>query len=365
MKIKAAVSREKNQIAVEEVEICTPGRGELRVKLVASGFCHTDESILQHMIPPPMAIVLGHEGAGIVESVGEGCNGFEVGDHVVMTFPSCGHCRHCDEGHPYACSGFVDEFFGSPSSGGGARLRDKEHDITAFFSQGSLATYAVVAARNAVKVDKSADLKALCAMGCGYQTGAGTVLNRIKPEPGSSIAIFGCGTVGLSAVMAAKISGCDPIIAVDIVPSRLQLAKELGATHVINSRESKSVPEDIRKLTVGEGVKYAVESAGPPMLIDIMLDSMQTRGTAVVASMHGDAEIPIKINIRLTTPCVTLAGLLEGGSNPPEFIPQLIEYYKQGRFPVEKLCSYYSFDRLGEAIEDARSGKAIKPVIVF
>lgn len=365
MKIQAAVSREKNKIAIEEVNICNPGPGELLVKLVASGYCHTDEGILQRMIPPPFDPVLGHEGAGIIEAVGDGCDGFAPGDHVIMTFPSCGHCHHCEDGHPYACSGFVEEFFGGPSTSGGPRLTDDKGELTAFFSQGSLATYSIVAARNAVKVPSDVDLKALCGMGCGFQTGAGTVLNRIKPEPGSSIVIFGCGTVGLCAMMAAKIAGCGTIIACDVVPSRLELALELGATHTVNSREHADVAARIREIAGGEGVDYAVESAGADVLMDIMLASMRPRGLAVVVSMHGDSEIPIKMDTRIMSPCVTLAGLLEGGSNPPVFIPQLIEYYKQGKFPVDKLCTYYKFEELEQAIEDSRTGKTIKPVIVF
>ncbi|MBQ8975320.1 MAG: alcohol dehydrogenase catalytic domain-containing protein, partial [Oscillospiraceae bacterium] len=221
MKIRAALAREKGKLTIEELNLEEPRLGEVVVKMVASGVCHTDSSTMEMFVPTKLPIVLGHEGVGVVEKVGEGVKTLKPGDHVIMSFPSCGCCEKCLEGHPYACDRSTELFFFGTYADGDTRITDDNGvKVGSLFGQGSFATYCVIDEHNAVKVDPEVDLKPLCSLGCGVQTGAGTVLNRMKPKPGDTMVVFGCGAVGISGIMAAKLAGCSTIIGVDIVPSR-------------------------------------------------------------------------------------------------------------------------------------------------
>lgn len=367
MKIKAAVCREKGALAIEEVELAAPKMGEILVKMVASGVCHTDASARNLFIPAILPMVLGHEGVGIVESVGEGVSEFVPGDKVIISFPYCGECEYCRSGHPYACEDSFPLFFHGKYKDGTTRITGADGtEIGSLFGQGSFGTYAVCDASSAVKVDVGIeDLKALCSLGCGVQTGAGAVLNRMAPRPGTTIAVFGCGAVGIAAIMAAKIAGCSTIIGIDIVPSRLQLALECGATDVINGKECADVPAEIRRLCDGKGAHFALEASGVPALGLQMLDSMRREGLAVIVSVMGDKTMPVLIENQIMSPSVTLAGIVEGGSNPKVFIPELVKYYKEGRLPVGKMANYYKFEDIEEAFEASHNGSVIKPVLVF
>ena len=367
MKIKAAVCREKGSLAIEEVELAAPKMGEILVKMVASGVCHTDSSARDLFIPATLPMVLGHEGVGIVESVGEGVSEFAPGDKVIISFPYCGECEACRIGHPYACEDSFHLFFHGKYKDGTTRVTGADGtEIGSLFGQGSFGTYAVCDASSAVKVDvEIEDLKALCSLGCGVQTGAGAVLNRMAPRPGTTFVVFGCGAVGIAAIMAAKIAGCSTIIGVDIVPSRLDLALECGATDVINGRECADVPAEIKRLCGGKGAHFALEASGVPALGLQMLDSMRREGLAVIVSVMGDKTMPVLIENQIMSPSVTLAGIVEGGSNPKVFIPELVKYYKEGRLPVGKMAKYYKFEDIEEAFEASHNGSVIKPVLVF
>jgi aryl-alcohol dehydrogenase len=363
MKIQAAVTREKGKFEMNTIELAAPKTGEVLVKLVASGVCHTDTAVLNQFLPVTFPMVLGHEGVGVVEAVGPGVAELKVGDHVILSFPSCGVCDKCHEGHPYVCDDSFQLFFGGVYKDGTKRLSDDGGEIAALFGQGSFANYAVVDERSAVRVDKDVDLKPLCSLGCGVQTGAGAVLNRMKPTPGSSIVVFGCGAVGMSGIMAAKIAGCSTIIAVDVVESRLNLAKELGATHVINGKQCNT-PEEVKRIT-GKGANYALEASGVPALAIQMLDSVAREGLAVIVSVTGDAQVPICLEGQLMSPSVTLAGVVEGGANPKTFIPLLVKFFKEGKLPVDKMCRYYQFDEIEQAFHDSHTGEVIKPILCF
>ena len=365
MEIRAVVSRGKGQFKVENLTLSAPGKGEVLVKLTACGICHTDEAMLNRETRPQVGFVMGHEGAGVVEAVGAECKEFAVGDHVILAFPSCGCCTPCQDGHPYACAQTPKLFFDGSSTEGKQKISDGTSDeIGVFFGQGSLSTYSVVSERNAVKVPKEADLREICGLACGLQTGSGTVLNRMEPKQGSSIAVFGCGAVGLSGVMAAKIAGCKTIIAVDLLQSRLDTALDCGATHVINGKDSELLTK-IMQITNGAGVNFVLEASGATVLYETILDSLSILGLCVVVGMTNGKIVPINTEGKLMHKCATLAGLLEGGSNPKEFIPKMVKYYMDGKFPLDKLVEFYPFDRIEEAFEDGRSGKTIKPVVVF
>ncbi len=365
MKIKAAVVREAGKLEIEELELGKPRFGEVLVKLTASGICHTDSSALFMQVPGKYPMVLGHEGVGIVQEIGPGVKSLQPGDRVIMSFPSCGCCEECLEGRPYACDQSTELFFHGIYADGDRRITDgKGEKVGALFGQGSLADHCIVAERNAVKVDPEVELKSLCSLACGAQTGAGAVLNRMKPDAGDAIAVFGCGAVGISAIMAAKLSGCGVIIGVDAVPSRLELAAECGATHVINGRECPDIAEEIRRLTGGKGVRFALEASGAPVLVPQMLAALRKEGLAVLVSfLSGPVELDA--TMLFVGPCISLAGTVEGASNPQLFIPKLVQFFKEGRLPVDRLANYYSFGEVGKAFEDSKNGSAIKPIILF
>lgn len=359
MKINAAITPAQGEHFVfHEVQLDKPGANELKIKIVATGVCHTD-AVARDLALTPYPAVFGHEGAGIVEEIGAGVKDFQVGDHVVMSFAHCGKCNNCLTGHPTVCSTFNELNFGGQMEDGTSRLHLDGKDLSNFFGQSSFGNFAIVNQRNAVKVDNSVDLKILGPLGCGIQTGAGTVLNRLKPEFGTSIAVYGCGAVGLSAIMAAKIVGCQNIIAVDVHDSRLELARSLGATHVFNGTKT-DVVEEIKKLTFG-GVMYAVETTGVPKVVKQSLNALKPLGTVAIVGVT--PEMSLDIHNDLMAEGKSMIGVIEGDSVPLVFIPKLIEYYKAGKFPFDKLIGFYDFKDIEKAFEDSKTGKTIKPIL--
>lgn len=361
MKITAAVVHEKGQpFQIEEVDLDPPKGGELLVRIVASGVCHTDEVAQLQFIPVPLPAVFGHEGCGIVEEAYKGVTDFKKGDRVVFSFGFCGHCENCLSAHQHACENFNALNFAGVMSDGTTRLSQDGVKISSFFGQSSFATHAVVNQDSTVKVDDDIDLALAGPMGCGIQTGAGAVLNRLRPEFGSSIAVFGCGTVGMSAIMAAKIAGCAQVIAVSGNPSSLVLAKELGATHAINRKETDDIVGRIKEITRG-GAHYAIDGSGVSDLVRKALACVRVMGTAVVLGVTGD--LTINVQQELMGEAKSLIGIVEGDAVPKLFIPELMEYYKAGRFPFDKLIKFYNFKDINQAFEDSHNGKAIKAVL--
>jgi aryl-alcohol dehydrogenase len=365
LKALAAVTHQAGQLSIEEVELAQPKVSEVLVKLIATGVCHTDAAGLHQFIPVALPAIFGHEGVGIVEEVGAGVETLKKGDRVIMSYPSCGTCSYCVSGHPYACDSLNQLFFEGTFKDGSKRFSQNGVEISSFFGQASFSTHTVVDARNAVKVDIDSDeeLANLCSLGCGVQTGAGAVLNGLTPEPGSSLVVFGAGGVGMAALMAAKIAGCSQIIAVDVVPSRLELALKIGATHAVNGKEVDAVAE-IKRITNG-GANYAVESSGVTALTLQALQSLRRLGKACVVSVTGPETIDLPIEANIMNPSVTLLGLTEGASNPQVFIPELVKYYKEGRLPVDKLTGFYDFKDIEKAFEDSHTGVTIKPILKF
>ncbi len=359
MQIKAAVTRQQNApFQLEEVELATPQASEVRVRIVATGVCHTD-AVARDLGISPYPIVLGHEGSGVVEAVGDQVSDLVPGDHVVLSFAHCGSCGNCLTGHPTVCDTFNELNFGGTADDGGHRLSQGGQALGTFFGQSSFATHAVVHQRNVVKVDPEVDLALLGPLGCGIQTGAGTVLNRLQPEFGSTLVVYGCGAVGLSAVMAAKIAGCQQIIAVDVHENRLALAQELGATAVLNGREVDTLAE-VRALT-GGGSHYAIETTGVPAVVRQSLQALRPLGTSAIVGVT--PEVTLDIHNDLMAEGKSMIGVIEGDAVPRVFIPQLVAYFKAGQFPFDKLVKFYDFDAINQAFEDSASGETIKPIL--
>jgi aryl-alcohol dehydrogenase len=361
MNIQAYVA-ENEQVSLKEVQLKDIDADEIIVKVVGTGLCHTDLNVLHSATPTPMPIVLGHEGAGIVEKVGSGVTGFEKGDHVVISFNYCGKCTNCLHGVPSACENFFQDNFGTSMELSESKIADGDRKVSNLFGQSSLATYCVSNVRNTVKIeDKDVDLALLGPLACGLQTGAGTILNKLKPGVNESVVIFGCGSVGLSAVMGAKLTNCQTIIAVDVHEERLDLAKELGATHVVNGRERDAV-QAIQEITNG-GAHYAIESSGVAPVVLQAIRSVRALGTIAVVGASGNLEF--HIHDELIPMNKTLVGVVEGQSVPKLFIPELIAYFKEGKFPFDKLVQKYEMTELEQAIRDMESGETIKPIILF
>ena len=362
MKIQAAVVHEVGQpFQIEEVELAEPKFGECLVKIVASGVCHTDEVAQHGQIPVPLPAVFGHEGCGVVEAVGPGVTDFQVGDRVGFSYGFCGKCENCLSAHQHARENFNAINFGGVMSDGTRRLSQNGQELSSFFGQSSFATYSVVNQSSMIKVeDPDIDLALVGPLGCGIQTGAGAVLNRLRPKFGSSLAVFGCGTVGMSAIMAARIAGCQTIIAVGGNPASLELARELGATHTINRKETEDIVAAIKDLTHG-GVHYAIDTTGVGDFVRKALASCRFMGTAVVLGATGD--LTINVQAELMGDAKSLIGIVEGDAVSKLFIPKLLEYYRAGQFPFDRLIKFYDFKDINQAFADSHSGKVIKAVL--
>lgn len=367
MKISAAVSRGEGAAPViEELEQEEPRVGELRVRLVATGICHTDlhEHPGRHS---PQPIVLGHEGAGVVEKLGEGVRGFDVGDHVILSGNSCGRCPSCLNNRPTYCDLAMPLCFGGKRLDGSTALSTNGSPVHShFFGQSSFASHAVVPERTAVKMDKDLPLEKLGPLGCGVITGAGGVIEALKVGFGDTIAVFGVGGVGLSAVMAARLVGARRIVAVDLVPERLELARELGATDAILASED-GVPGKIRAVT-GRGVDFTFNTTTVPDVHSWALEALAMNGTAgFVAAPRpdGSGQPWAPQMFAMLAGGRQLRGILGGDAHPGLFIPKLVEFWRQGKFPFDRMLTFYPFAEINRAFEDAHSGQAIKPVLLM
>jgi len=348
----------------EDVVLDDLAPSEVLVRIVATGLCHTDLAMVNGDIPSPYPIVLGHEGAGVVEQVGDNVTDVAVGDHVAASFASCGHCANCLTGREAYCLNFMLLNLGGVREDGSTTLRTPEGETVhgAFFGQSSFATHAIVSARNLVKVPEGVPLEIVGPLGCGIQTGAGTVLNSLAVPAGSSVIVAGTGAVGLSAIMAAKVAGATTIIALDVLDERLQFAKKLGATHLVNGR-TDDVVETIMSITGGLGADYAVDTTAVPAVIENVVEATRFGASiAVVGVGKPDATIPVGL---VSGAGKTLVGAIEGDAVPQVFIPQMLALYQAGLFPFDELITTYAFEDIEQAIADTQSGASVKAVLTM
>jgi aryl-alcohol dehydrogenase len=365
VKTTAAVAFAKEQpLTITEVELDEPRATEVRIRMVASGVCHTDAIVRDQWYPTPLPAVLGHEGAGVVDAIGSSVTKVAVGDHVLLSFDHCGECANCASGLPSYCTNFFGANFGGRRADGSSGFSLNGEQISShFFGQSSFAEYANVSVNSVVKVSPTAPLEILAPLGCGIQTGAGAVLNSLNPAAGSSIVIFGAGAVGLSGLLAAIIANCTTIIAVDVHESRLAFARELGATHTINAAKA-DVVQEIATIT-GGGAQYALETTGVPAVFSTMTKSLAVRGHGVVV---GAAALGTNANFdigSLLPMGITVTMVVEGDSVPSQLVPQLVDLFERGLFPFDKLTKQYAFADINQAFEDSASGITLKPIVVF
>ncbi len=369
MKIQAAVLHAPGApLRLETLTLEPPRDHEILVRLVATGVCHTDVVMLDRPFPVAQPIVLGHEGAGVVQAVGRSVSQVAVGDRVILSYNACGHCPSCLDHAPAYCHDAVaTNFLGQRADGSTALKLEQQAVRHQFFGQSSFATHSLCTERNVVKVPShvpDAVFPLLGPMGCGLQTGAGAVLNVLKPGPGQSLVVFGTGAVGLAAVMAARAVGATRIIAVDRLADRLDLARELGAHHTINATEHDDLAAAIRGI-VPAGADRALDTTGVMPVLRQALACLAPRGICgYLGAVAAGTELAIDVR-DVMLGGKTLRGIVQGDANPQILIPALIELHLQGRFPFERLVKRYPFERIQDAIADARSGVAIKPVLEF
>lgn len=364
MQIQAAVARQPGKITIETLELDAPRPNEILVRLVATGICHTDLSAINLTLPSRLPMVPGHEGAGIVEAVGQAVTKVAPGDHVVMTYDYCGHCRACrDHDHTY-CHHSVKYCFEGDRPDGSSTLQSAHGAVHgSFFGQSSLASHALCYDRNVVKVRKDAPLELLGPLACGIQTGAGAALNALKVSPKTDFAVFGAGAVGLSAILAARIAGAPRIVAVDISEERLALAREFGATETFVGTSGDAVAF-IRSITE-DGVLAALDTTGVPAVMQQAVAATAPRGACGWLAGVNPA-LEVSVNPTFLLPGRKVQGIIEGESHDPQtFINQLIDWYMEGRFPFDRMCRFYPFEAVNQAFTDSHQGLVIKPIVRF
>ncbi len=362
MIVRAAVVRERSgPFVIEDVELDEPREDEVLVRIVGSGICHTDLMGRDQHLPVALPAVFGHEGSGVVERVGTRVKKVAPGDHVVLSFVSCGSCPACLKGFPTHCSTYFERNMGGSRFDGSPTMRKDGETIHAnFVGQSSFASHSLAFERNAVKVRPDVPIEILGPVACAVQTGAGAVMNTLRPEVGSALAVFGTGSVGLNAILAAAVCDCTTIIAVDVNADRLRLAGEIGATHTINPSQADPVQE-IRRIT-GSGVNYSLECTGIPEVLRSAVDVLAMGG---MCGMIGVAPpgVEARLEMRQMLDGRTIVGIIAGDSVADVFIPQLIELYVRGRLPFDRMVKFYPFDQINEAVEDAEKGKTLKAVL--
>jgi aryl-alcohol dehydrogenase len=366
MRIRALVVEQKDALFQEqEIELGAPGRGEVLIRIVASGVCHTDAITRAGDMPMPFPSVLGHEGAGIIAAVGEGVAQVAVNDRVIVGWPACGECRNCLGGQPRYCLRTGDALvsgrrFKGDLKGTSAYSRNGQPLNGHFFGQSSFGTHSIASADALVKVGPDVPLELLGQLACGLGTGAGAVLNEARPQLGDSVLIVGVGAVGLAAIMAARNSGVTRIIAADILDSRLMLAEEFGATQTINSKTTDIV-EGVRKVT-GSTVDFAFDCTGAIPVIEKLAETVGMLGTLVLIG-GAPANARFSLDHLRTLWGKRVIGVLGGGGRTGQLIPALVDLFKQGRFPFDRLVRYYEMRDIEQALGDSKSGEVVKPIL--
>jgi Zn-dependent alcohol dehydrogenase len=375
MKVKAAVLRQVGQsapyavsqpLAIETVELAPPGTGELCVRVLAAGLCHSDLSVINGSRPRPMPIVLGHEATGEIVEVGAEVQGFGVGDRVVFSFvPNCGRCPSCASGRASLCEpGAVANAAGTLLGGGRRWLDDQGVTLQHHLGVSGFAEFTVVSAHSAVRIDRDLAPEIAALFGCAVMTGVGAVVNTAKVSAGESVAIFGLGGVGLAAVLGARAAGANPVIAVDVATHKFELARALGASHCVDARDTKAI-DSVRELSHG-GVQYAIESVGSEQVLAQAYAATRRGGTTVTIGLPAPDRMLSVPAFNLVVEERTIKGSFMGSSIPSRDVPRFIALYRAGLLPVDRLLTHRlglpeintGFDRLARA-------EAIRQVVLF
>ncbi len=352
-------------LAVDEMELAPPGRGEVLVAIAAAGLCHSDLSVINGDRPRPTPMLLGHEAAGVVEAVGEGVDDLAKGDHVVLVFvPSCGHCMPCAEGRPALCTTGAASNTAGTLLGGHRRILRGGESVHHHMGCSAFADHAVVSRNSLVKVDPGLPLEEAALFGCAVLTGVGAVVNTAKVSMGATVAVVGLGGVGLAALLGAVAAGASRIVAVDLARDKRELALTLGATDAFDAGAPDAI-EAIRDAT-GAGVDYALEFAGSVKAMDLAYRITRRGGTTVTAGLpHPSATFALP-QTHLVAEERTVKGSYIGTCVPARDLPRYVALYRQGRLPVDKLLTHrLRLEDINEGFERLREGKAVRQVVLF
>lgn len=364
MLARAAVGYgDRRTFEMKDVELGPPQADEILVKIAGVGVCHTDLHFRDEGIMPSPCL-LGHEGSGVVVEVGSSVSKVKPGDRVALTFRSCGRCASCKAGAPAYCEAFFPLNFGGARADGGHCVHlDGQAIASNFFGQSSFADHAIAYERNTIRVDDpTLPLELLGPLGCGFQTGAGAIMRSMACPAGSSLLVIGGGSVGLAAVMGAVIQGCSPIIVAEPHAARRDLALELGAHHVIDPLQ-EGASERIREFAP-KGVDFGFETTGRPDSFALLAACAGVRARlGLVSAQHADTRFEFDVN-QLVLSGMTIQGIIEGDSVPDIFIPELLDHYRAGRFPFDRLVQTYPMSEINQAIDDQHRGKCVKVVLI-
>lgn len=361
--IRAAVLNGFNEpLSIESLSLKDPGPDQVKVKMAASGVCHTDLSVIQCKLPLPPPAVLGHEGAGIVEEVGKNVTHLKPGDHVVLSWvQNCGRCPYCVAAKPHLCEGNIRDAL----AGEDYVFERNGQPIGRLAGVGSFAEKTIVRATAAVKIPAEVPLDRACLVGCGVMTGVGAAINTVAIEAGETVAVYGCGGVGLNVIQGAVLRGAGRIIAVDLNPTKLEMAKQFGATDVINGT-GVDVPAAIRDLTDGLGVDYAFEVIGAPAVITQAFLSIRRGGKAVVVGVPSLADQVSVPGMMFALEEKSIVGSLYGSANIQHDMARLVDLYMQKRLKIDELISRrIKLDEINEAFTQMQQGEIARSVIVY
>lgn len=364
MKTIAAVARARDRdLTIESLDIDDPRQDEILVRIAGVGVCHTD-SIFKSAGSFPLPAVFGHEGSGVVEKVGAGVTKVRPGDRVVITFRSCGGCDRCQTGNSAYCRSMPELNYTGKRVDGSAALRACGESVSSnFFGQSSFASHCLTYERNVVKIPEGLPLELMGPLGCAVQTGVGGIMRSLACEPDSSILVLGGGAVGLSAVMGAVIQECSEIIVVEPHAARRALAEELGATHTVDPAASADLPTAVHAI-LPKGVDYAFDTTGRPSVLQGAVNCLGSHGVfGIVGVPPPGTPIPGDL-LNLLTFGHTIKGIIEGDSDPDEFIPELMSLYRQGRLPFDRLIRTYPLHDINQAIADQFRGECVKAVLL-
>jgi S-(hydroxymethyl)glutathione dehydrogenase/alcohol dehydrogenase len=364
--LAAVLNAVDEPLSVEDVELAPPGPGEVSVRLSASGVCHSDWNVVSGVTGNPLPVVLGHEGAGVVEEVGGDVTSISPGDHVVLSWlPSCGRCFYCAQGRPILCEWSTPAMLAGTMPDGTTRLSRNGESIYHYSFLSTFAESCVVPEESCVPIRKDAPLEVAALVGCAVMTGIGAAMNRARVEPGSSVAVFGAGGVGLSAVIGARLVGAATVIAVDPLPFKRELAKELGATEAIDPSNGDA-PAAVRELTGGRGADYAFDAAGARGLVRAAYDSVRPGGTVVAIGIPPEDEEARLPGPQLPRQEKIVTGSLYGSCRPHVDMPLVLDLFMAGRLPLDRLVTRkYELEAINDAFAAMQAGEVARAVIVF
>lgn len=363
---KAVVHRELNKpVNVEEVTFAPPGRDEVMIKMKATGVCHSDLSATNGTIPMPPPLVLGHEACGVVDQVGEGVDDVAVGDTIIVSWvPMCGKCRYCASGRPQLCDMSAKAAFTLPD--GTSRITDAGgNNLNHFAGVAVMAEYATVHKDNVIKIDDDIPASVAALVGCAVMTGVGAALNTAKVEPGSMVAVFGAGGIGLNVIQGSAVAGAEKIIAVDMEDKKLEFARTFGATHTINPGSDGDAVAKIHELT-GGGADYAFECVGLPATVTQSYNAIAKGGTAVVVGVSKPTDMVTLPTFMMPFQEKVLTGSMYGGARPRVDFPRLLNLYRSNRLKLDELVTAtYGIDDAARAFEDLEKGVNARGVILY